>query len=449
MQHPECDGGVRRLCSKDCDHCFNKSLASLVERSKCWSANNTVSPREVFKFSHQEYKFVCSNCGHEFESMLSGISRGYWCPFPPCNKTPRQLCTNEKCKHCLKASFASSDKAKYWSENNTVKPREVCLNSGKEYKFVCPACKHEFESRLTHISRGNWCPFPPCNKTPQQLCTDKKCKHCLKASFASSDKAKYWSPKNVVKPRDVSFFSHQKFMFVCPDCKHEFESALNNISQGKWCPFMPCNVMSKQLCADEKCLLCFNASFASCDKAKYWCSENVDIPRNVTLHSNKKYKFKCPDCKHKFQSVISSITAGRWCPHCKLKTEKKLYEFLLEHFDKVQKRYAPDWCMNSETRRHLPFDFFLHLLNLIVELDGPQHFVQISNWTPPEHTQARDRYKEQCANKNGKTVIRLLQEDVFYDRNDWKEHLLMCLNDVYEQPCTVTMYRGARLMFVE
>ena len=56
---------------------------------------------------------------------------------------------------------------------------------------------------------------------------------------------------------------------------------------------------------------------------------------------------------------------------------------------------------------------------IIIELDGEQHFRQVSNWSSPEDQLKRDLYKMECANNNGFSIIRILQEDVFNDTFDW------------------------------
>ena len=69
------------------------------------------------------------------------------------------------------------------------------------------------------------------------------------------------------------------------------------------------------------------------------------------------------------------------------------------------------------------YDFFVTFQNgkqLIIELDGRQHFEQVSNWETPLHNQIRDKYKEIKARQHKLKVIRILQEDVWYDRNDWE-----------------------------
>ena len=61
--------------------------------------------------------------------------------------------------------------------------------------------------------------------------------------------------------------------------------------------------------------------------------------------------------------------------------------------------------------------------NIIVEVDGIQHFQQVSNWTSPIITQQKDKFKEECAKLNGYHVIRIYQEDVFRNEYDWQTAL--------------------------
>ena len=98
--------------------------------------------------------------------------------------------------------------------------------------------------------------------------------------------------------------------------------------------------------------------------------------------------------------------------------------------------------------KHLPFDFVIEERKIIIELDGPQHFKQVSNWVSPEINLTNDLFKMDCANKNGFSIIRILQKDVFNNKYDWLSELInkielilnensiqnifMCKNDEYK-----------------
>lgn len=113
---------------------------------------------------------------------------------------------------------------------------------------------------------------------------------------------------------------------------------------------------------------------------------------------------------------------GKACPKCVNKTEQKLYDKLITLYPTLQQQFKVEWCKN---KTFLPFDFIIPENKIIIELDGRQHFEQVRNWDEPKKTQENDKYKMKCANDNNYSVIRILQEDVFYDSYDW----LFELND--------------------
>jgi very-short-patch-repair endonuclease len=118
---------------------------------------------------------------------------------------------------------------------------------------------------------------------------------------------------------------------------------------------------------------------------------------------------------------ITNKNEPRWCPFCNNKTEGKLYKIMKEIYPSIMYQLRVDWCKNVI---YLPYDFYIQNCNIIIELDGPQHFRQIMDWKTPELQQKTDKYKEKCANENGYSIIRILQEDVFNDKYDWKTELV-------------------------
>jgi uncharacterized Zn-finger protein len=134
------------------------------------------------------------------------------------------------------------------------------------------------------------------------------------ATFDNHPKSKFWSNINSLKPNDVALNSHKKFWFNCDECGHPFESSLLNINKGNnWCPY--CS--NKKLCSNG-CLSCYNKSFASHEKSKYWSLENELNPRQLFKGADrKKYKFNCDKCPHIIFMNIKNITSkGQWCSYC-------------------------------------------------------------------------------------------------------------------------------------
>lgn len=137
-------------------------------------------------------------------------------------------------------------------------------------------------------------------------------------SFAINPVSKYWSPNNVLKPHEVALNSHSKFLFKCPNCNHEYEQVLYTIKNKYRCPY--CSSPPKNLCSDMDCIECYNKSFSSYEKSKYWYDNNI-IPRFVFKFSTKKYKFKCNECNHIFIDTPNHISSNRWCPYCSIPTK--------------------------------------------------------------------------------------------------------------------------------
>ena len=421
-----CKGNARRLCpDEDCIDCLDRSFAS-HEKAIYWHPDNKVNPREVFKSSGSKFKFICNVCKHAFESALDNINGGKRCPY--CSNS--KLCSDKDCIDCLDKSFAGHERSVCWHPDNKLKPRDVFKNCNSKFKFICNMCNHTFESQLSSINSGRWCSY--CSDPPKQLCSNKDCADCFNKSFASHEKSAYWHPDNKVSPRSVFKSSGSKYKFICNTCKHAFESAMGDISRGAWCPY--CS--AKQLCSDEDCINCLDKSFASHEKAVYWHPDNKLKPRDVFKSGHTKFKFICNVCNHTFESTLNGVNRGSWCPKCTNKTELKLHNWLLEQHPGSQTQFRAEWCRNPESGKHLPFDFVLPEYNVIIELDGIQHFKQTSNWAAPEETQKRDKYKMECANKQGYTVIRLLQEDVFEDRIDWALYLKTHIKK-YDAPTVV------------
>ena len=418
---------------------YEKSFAS-HPRAIYWSDKNISKPDQVWMQSGKKYWFDCQDCNHEFDASLDNVFRNKWCPY--CGKN--KLCSNSECKLCFNKSFASHQKAEFWNDKNKLKPRDVSKCDNDKYYFNCNKCNHELHLTLNSIIQGNnWCKY--C--THQSLCNNNECKICFENSFASHSKSEFWSSKNKKLPREVIKGSDIKYLFDCNECKHTFESMLYLITKGGWCNY--CWHSSNILCDDNKCKWCFDKSFASHPNAKYWSLKNTLIPRQVKKCCNERFLFNCNECKNEFMGHLGNITIGNnWCPKCVNKTEKILYNSLINYYPTLNHQFKVDWCKNKQLNKFWPFDFVIEELNIIIELDGAQHFEQVSSWKSPEYTQKKDIYKMKCANQNKYSIIRLLQEDVYYKKYDWLtelksnieklvtekkiQNIFMCKNDEYK-----------------
>jgi hypothetical protein len=288
----------------ECGKCFNKSFAS-HSKSKFWSKRNEKRARDVFPKGNSKFWFLCDVCDHEFEKIISSISKGGWCPY--C--VNQKLCSEDECNQCFSKSFASSPRSSCWSSKNNCSPREIFLSTAKKYWFKCETCEHEFETSPNNLSRDRWCPY--C--VNKKLCDDDGCSECFEKSMASCPKVlDHWSTSNEITARQCFRNSNKAYKFDCEECKHTFEMMARLVSSGCWCNYCA----NRILCEDERCNICFTKSFASSPYAKYWSEQNTQQPRQVFRHAGGNYWFDCHKCGHTFMAMINNISKDSWCGFC-------------------------------------------------------------------------------------------------------------------------------------
>jgi very-short-patch-repair endonuclease len=423
-------GGVRKICKeKHCTVCFYRTLESNSYAAERWNSDNIFSPREVCLRSDKKIILDCDICDHSFETTGNYLMRGSSCPF--CSS--KKLCNENDCSFCFNKSFASTivGNESFWSDKNKLTARQVFKNSMKEIYVNCDICKHIFISIPNRLikSMTNGCSY--CNS--KILCNEPDCLLCFEKSLASEIQiTKKWSNKNKIKPREVFKYSNNKHWFDCDICYHSYFKVVSLIHKSG-CPY--CGPGYKIVCGKYNCDHCYNNSLASVIFDSYWSTKNNIQIINVLKYSNKKYWFNCEN-GHEFKTTPSSITYGSWCSKCKNKTESMLIDFFKNYLtEKVVYQSKFDWCRLT---RFLPFDFYIPSLDLIIELDGQQHFSQVSSWKSPDDTRCNDVYKMKRALENGITVIRILQKDIYYSKYDDWESLLK--SQLYKRDIPTIVY---------
>jgi very-short-patch-repair endonuclease len=247
--------------------------------------------------------------------------------------------------------FSGSDRAKCWDKvNNSDQPCDVSKAAKVHRWFECDKCHHSFSARLDHVSAGKWCPFCAHKK----LCEDTSCLTCLEHSFASVDVSEHWHlRKNQSVPRDVFKGSNDKYWFKCPECRLPFESRLDHVTSGRFCPF---------------------------------CNNKTETMVLRTLQT----MFKRSQAKGKGKG-------------------RALNRHQIQMGVLHQARF--EWCAAY------PFDAFVPSINTIVEIDGPQHFSAFAPWKSDFVAQEmRDAHKMRAALDAGLSFVRLCQDTVWKDK---------------------------------
>jgi very-short-patch-repair endonuclease len=388
--------------------------------------NGDLKPESYGKGSEKKAWWLCKNscskgCKHEWPATIANRTKSTNTGCPYCSDhSPKNL--------CIHTSFVTThpEIAKEWhpTKNGSLKPEIYLSGSGKKGWWLCKntcseGCKHEWPAAIGDRCNGRGCPY--CSEPCKKICIHKS------IVYTHPKIASQWHPtKNGdLKPENYSKGSNVPGVWwLCENkceygCLHEWPATINTRCQDHGCPF----------CGTNGKAFCYHSSIEF--KLPKLCQEihtvkNKDIAaiKLLSCGSNRKVWWQCPkNIDHEWETVISNRSLlGNGCPFCRNKTEAKLFEFLKKHHPDVITQLKLDCCKNIT---FLPFDFAILLIKTIIELDGGHHFIQVSNWTAPEETLKRDIYKMQRAEAEQYKVIRISQQDVLDNDDNWLEENLL------------------------
>ena len=333
-------------------------------------------------------------------------------------------------------------------------PKKVAKHDNIYCKFLCDNCFHYFILKACHVVVENkWCPICTLNME----CSIANCVYCEKNATLSrllNNKNSFFiglklnKKVKVIDPSTlyINSISMSLLVFQCNECMHVYETSLFNFLMNKKCIYCKKNEL---LCDDKWCKHCFKKSFASFDgttrsnKMKntflvgYYENQKFvheNNPRNIPIYLNKKLKFYCYVCKKNFEITLFKITErNKWCQDCMHLTELILHKWLLNNYkdENLIREFSEKWTENKK------YDYCFPDWKILIELDGPHHFIKVNNGKCPLKTQKNDRVKDSIAINNGYSIIRVSQQDVIKNKNKWwhflKYYILLCKNSSFTQ----------------
>jgi very-short-patch-repair endonuclease len=406
-------------------------LETHPEVAKQWhpTKNGTMKPENYTFGSGKKVWWLCEKkcpekCLHEWETtILSRCRDNRNCPY----------CCNQKI--CFHTSIVTTNKeiVNQWhpTKNGDLKPYQFSFGSDKKIWWLCDKnILHEWEAKISGRCRGSKCPY----------CCNQKCIINNSIVTTHPEIVKQWHPtKNRdLKPEMFTFGSGEKVWWLCekkcPEgCLHEWKTTIvKRCQKNRNCPY--CAIPSKITCIHTSILE------TNPEIAKQWHpTKNRDLkPEMFTFGSGEKVWWLCEkNILHEWETSISKRSRGDGCPHCKNKTQDKLHKYLLKKFSGVITEFKTEWCKSSITNKNYSFDFLIKKFNIIIELDGPQHFYQIQNWLDVETAQQRDVYKMKKALEKNFTIIRILQEDVWKNQENWLDENLLPKLVAYEKEIVI------------
>jgi hypothetical protein len=401
---PYCSG--RRCCIHNSIAISHPEIAAEWHHEK----NGNKKPSDYSYGSHIKPKWLCQitcrfGCKHEWEtSIYTRCLNGTKCPY----------CTGQKI--CIHNSivYTHPDIAKQWhpEKNGSKLPSDYSYGSNELIRWLCPnkcpnGCIHEWDASVSNRCRlDSGCPY----------CSGRLCCEYNSIVKTHPHVAEQWHPRNCNSASNYSNGSNMVASWLCPKiclfgCMHEWDAVISSRCRlGAGCPY----------CDNQKCCLHTSIIWTHPIIAQEWHpTKNIKNPKTVRYGSDYKAWWKCKYEHEWFARIANRCSHNSGCPTCKHKTARKLFDYIKSLYPDAIAEYKADWCKNPHTNRHLPFDIFIPSLKVIIELDGAQHFRQISNWGTPAYTQLKDVYKMHLANQNSIRVIRLLQEEVYAQSLEW------------------------------
>jgi len=333
---------------------------------------------------------------------------------------------------------------KLWCKLNN-KPFELVseeyINAHIKLKWKCliEECGEEFESNWNNISSDGGCSYCAGQKVGLSNCLTTK----------NINLANEWHSilNGDLTPYDVTANSGRYIWWQCSkNPKHVWHTTIyNRYYNNSGCPYC-----AGKLPTEENNLLINNPEL--CKEWNY--DKNDKRPEEYTPMCRENVWWKCSDsnCKHEWKSIICNrngkLKSG--CPKCnESKGEKKIDETLINKYwiiikqkefeqlidkDKYNKNY---FIQQKEFEGLfglgyglLSYDFYLPILNLLIEYQGEQHERYIKGFHKSyedfEKQVEHDRRKREYAKNNN---IKLL-EIWYYDFDNIEEILERELNNL-------------------
>jgi very-short-patch-repair endonuclease len=420
-----------RVNGSGCPYCSNKKLClhTSIQTTdphiaREWHpTKNGISPQDVGRGSAKKVWWLCSNkcakgCIHEWKTAVEGRTKsGTGCPY--CCKPAKKICEHSSITH------TDPHIAREWhpTKNGDLLASHVSYFSDRKVWWLCPkvcagGCVHEYECTIGNRHAGRGCPW--CSR--KQICEHGSILH------THPERAKFWHPtKNAsIDIKTIAHGTHTEVWWLCPKkcpggCPHEWKETVKNyIHNNNECSW--CSIPSKKVCEHISVASLYPALMDEWHATK---NEGIN-PKMLKPCTHTYINWICKkDPKHEWRAILSSrarkcMPTG--CPLCVYKTEMKVYDFLINYYPSLIKEFRMDSC---KLKFHLPFDFCIPELMVLIEVDGGQHFRQVRNWGDPQNAMKRDIFKMRKAKEAGYKVIRIVQEDVYDNDEEWlRDHIL-------------------------
>jgi len=392
------------LSGSGCNKCgYERIRLALSSNTKEFIEKARLVHKDNYGYSKTEYvnlntkvQITCPIHG-DFEQIPDKHLSGKGC----------RRCGNERIRLALSSNIEEFiKKARLFHGDKYDYSKTEYVNSNTKVQITCPI-HGEFEQKPHDHLSGSGCNKCGYEKIGFKLSSNTE-EFIEKAILVHGDRYDYSKVVYVKNRLNVTI--------TCPT-HGDFEQTPNSHLSGKGCQVCGGSMLSSTEEFIKKVRLVRG------DKYDYSKTEYVNSKTNVTI--------TCP-IHGDFEQTPQGHLSGKGCPRCINKTEGLLFSVLNELFPQYTILDQVVVCDDGKLR----IDFHIVELNLYIELDGDQHFRQVSSWEAPELTQAHDLTKTMRVLKKGQSLVRIYQPWVASDTNNWLEKLKANIRE-YEKPTLV------------
>lgn len=416
-----------------------KRLSYLIENNWDWERNGDLDPYTFGTHDETKVYWKCNNvCSCDDESpceyfWMEKIKNMVDDEHYDCHICCRYFKKLPKCCHESLGWEREDLVEEYDHSKHTIGIYGRLPGEGTDINWICSTCGYEWETTINHRNNNSSCTGCP-------NCNNKVAGKGNTFADKYPNMLKYWDSEypNNLKLNMLRPSSHEVVHFICTDhdcdCVHRYSNQPRylkrcaNTTHG-------CGLCSGRTACPHNNLTITHpkvtATFNPNSKDKY--GDLIDVTQ-LTKGSEVYCNWICKK-GHSYRAQVYNRVAGKGCPSCNNKTEGIVSEELGTRYN-IQPQFRAEWCKKE---RPLPFDFMLTDYNIIVEIDGPQHFGQVSNWKSSREQVYTDTFKTIKALTNGYSVIRIQQDYVYANQDDqyWRDILHQKIQEIIDKPGTV------------
>lgn len=191
-------------------------------------------------------------------------------------------------------------------------------------------------------------------------------------------------------------------------------------------------------------------------KLKYGVFEILEAKRVFRSNQkirDKKYSCRCKHCGEINEilenTLINNMGSCKACSDVRSFGERFFYWFLKQTNIKFETEFSPQWI----GRKRFDFYFRLNNVDIIVEIDGAQHYKRSHKRLTCDEIKDIDEYKQRMAADNGYKVIRIscdksqpniMKESIInselrnlfdLDKIDWRKCFYMSMSSSQREAC--------------